>query len=327
MSHNITEFDKGAVGFETKLGKTWHNRPEYIHFPNQVPLEAVERIANYEVKKLPLSLQVGDTIREVEKAFCLYREDIDKIVYPSVGNVFTPVQNMEIIGFLEDKILSKYSNISIESAGTLDAGRVFFVNLIVDEKYITGDVSPTATRICYMNIFGAKSIFSCAHTTRIVCNNTLMIAEAQGAANNTLKKIRHTKTASDRLEEDVIGLADLLGKIDENYNMLNDMTNEKISNAYVDEFLTYMFPMGDEEGRKTTIAKNNQEYIKDLYFTKEDLKPLTNTRYKLLQAFTDFTSNPVAGKKEKPLEQYYMKSLMGTSNDINQKAFNFLTTV
>jgi phage/plasmid-like protein (TIGR03299 family) len=330
MSHAILENDKGAVGFTSILGKTWHGVESYRHFEGPINIEVAERIADYEVVKMPLFMQKpmsnGLTLKkEVPKAYCLYRTDTDTILHPNVGEQYEIISNMKMLGYLKG-IFADYQNLAIESIGTLNNGQNLFVNLNVTQHTVKGDISPTVTRLMFTNAYGGKTLTACIHQTRVVCMNTVRVATAQGKANDTLKRFKHTKNVSMKVENHVIDLASIVGEVREHNVMLDQLAESMVNTEYVNSFLENMFPTEEKEGASLTKAKNKQDAVLNIFEGKADLRSLANSRYKLLNAVTDYTSNSMSLQDGDDAGKRFMNVAQSGSGDkLNQMALQLLT--
>jgi phage/plasmid-like protein (TIGR03299 family) len=321
MSHCILEQDKGIVGYTKQLGKTWHGLPQYLQVEGSVNFEQAQAIANYNVEKRPLVMQGTDT--PVEDAYCLYRTDIDKVIYPMVGDRYTVANNLDLMDFVDKGILQKYKNIALESVGTLNNGQGFFLNLLVDRHVVKGDISPTATRMAMFNFHGGKAVSACIHQTRIVCMNTLRWAQGEGKANKTLKNFRHTATVAQRLEDHTCDLADLIGEIHEANNIMDTLGSTTIKTKQLDSFLEAVFPQASlDDGNKKTLAMNKQDAVREIYESRDDLTALDHTVYRAFNAVTDWADHDMslrgdadnAGKR-------FMSNISGASDKVKQVAF------
>jgi phage/plasmid-like protein (TIGR03299 family) len=328
MSHGIKEFDKGLVGFTKSLGKTWHGLEQFKHMDNAVPYEQAEAVADYEVVKMPLQTVTGI---QLEDSFCLYRPDIEKVIYNFVGAQYHVAQNAEIIKFVEVGILQKYSNIAIESVITLNNGQGFALNLIVDKRVVKGDVSPTATRISIFNFHGGKALSVSIHTVRVVCMNTMRFAMTQAKSKGTFDSIRHTVNAGEKIENAVVDLGHIYGEIEANFEKLDAMADTKINEVKFDMFLTNVFGSGKittkKDGEiKPNIIEDKKNEVKELYESKSDLKALDNNVYRAFNAVTDWADHEMKlrGDDKENQGTQFMSNIFagGTSDKIKQKAFN-----
>ena len=326
MSHGIMEKDRGAVGYTQRFGKTWHGIESYVHLDGRVPMELAERIGNYEVAKTQLHLPQALGGGAVKGSHALVRTDSKDILFPSVGEVYEVIQNQEILNWIEEDILANYKNISIESCGTLFNGQKYFVNLLIDSYKVKGDISETKQRMMVVNPFGGKAITCNLHDTRVVCDNTVRNAIAQGKANATLKRFKHTKTAPERLKAHALDLADIFDENEAQKQRFDHLASQKIDTAFVDNFLEDLFPTKGKEKRGLTMAQNRQSSILELYEGKDDLTALDHTKYRLLNAVTDYADHEMTVKNGDDYGKRFWSNLEGTSNDLKQQAFNMLLT-
>jgi phage/plasmid-like protein (TIGR03299 family) len=300
MSAGIMELDRLIVGLVERYGRAWHNHPNCEHLDNAVPFERAQEVFDYEVAKVQTFAPVEWGGLAVPGSFALMRRDVDGnpvVLYPSVGNRYTEIQNAEILNWIKTSVLDEYE-ISIESIGTLLNGQKAFINLILNEHIVPGDISPTITRMMYSNSFGGDSVQACVHGTRIVCQNTLRMAGAQGATNETLRKFRHTKNASERVGAHLVDLAGVVAQVREHHSELDHLAGISMNTEDVKGILDVLFPVPEEDGRGKTRMMNKRDAIVELFENKDDLQgEIARTRYAFLNAVTDWSDHiaPVRG--------------------------------
>ena len=264
MSAGILENDVGIV-----WGTTWHGIPSYVTQDEPVKVIEARKILNYPLEKKPLFLTDGRAV----KAWAIVREDTKDIVCDSVGPDYTVMNNSVMLGFIEEHLLSKYPDLQIESVGTLFNGATAFVNLKLNEFTVTGDKSPTVNRLMYCNPIGRGSYKACAHSIRIVCNNTLRASEAQGAANDTLKRIPHTLNAVNRLKDHLIDLAEVRLGLKEYEKNLEVLTGMPVDTEYVNEFVADIFPSIETSTRSVSLSDTKKNRFLDIFEGNQDLSP------------------------------------------------------
>jgi hypothetical protein len=181
----------------------------------------------------------------------------------------------------------------------------------------------------YSNSFGLESYQACVHTTRIVCNNTLRIAHAQGATNKTLRKFRHTKNAAAKIEEHLVDLADILASTREHHEQLDVLATMKVDGKQVDAFMDAIVPLpknGDgelKEGRGLTRRQNQRDAILEIFEKCENLQgDIARTRYALLQAVTDWADHASSVRNGDDALGRYWDGLWGTKDKFKQAAFD-----
>jgi phage/plasmid-like protein (TIGR03299 family) len=321
MAAGILELDKLLVGLTDIYGRAWHNHPNCTHLDGVVPYEEAVVVFDYEVNKVPLFLENGT---QVVGANALVRTDTGTVLWPSVGERYVEIQNSAVLQWIKESIIDQFE-ISIESVGTLLNGQKAFVNLILNEHTVKGDISPTVTRLMYSNSFGGDSIQACVHGTRIVCQNTLRMASVQGAANNTLKKFRHTANASDRVEKHMVDLAEIVGEIKEHHEQLDYLATLPMKPIDVEKVLKVVFPVPEKDGRGKTLAVNKRESILNLFENKDDLQgDIAKTRYSFLSAVIDWADHQSTVRNGDDEVGRFWDGVWGLKDDVKQKTFNAL---
>ena len=330
MSHGIMDLDRLAVGYTDLYGKAWHDHPNCEHFNGPVTLEQAEKVFDYEVEKVPVVLQGTDI--PIPGNYALIRKDDGEItiVYPTVGERYVVIQNSELLIWIEAGLLIPYKDqVSIESVGTLSNGQTSFANLHLLEHGVPGDNSKTVTRLMYSNSFGGKSYMACAHTTRVVCANTLRIATAQGASNATLKKFRHTKNAAEKIENHLIELSGVVQASQEHFVQLDHLATQKADSRVVENFFDYFLPIPKDdnsepkEGHALTRRTNQREAILELFEDKDDLQGgIARTKYALLQSVTDWADHKATVHKGTDMMDRYWDGIYGTKDKLKQSAFD-----
>lgn len=324
MANGIMELDRLAVGFVELYGKAWHNHPNCRHQDGAVSMDTAQEIFGYRVEKVALGIPGTDVL--VPGASALIRRNGDQIVilYPAVGDRYEIIQNAELLSWLETGIIDPYQ-VSLESVGTLLNGQKAFVNIILDEHTVPGDSSKTVTRLMYSNSFGGDSLQGCVHSTRIVCQNTLRIATAQGAANDTLRKFRHTKNASLKIEEHMVNLAEIVATAREHYERLDVLAGRPMTAEEVKVYMDTLIPVPEEEGRGRTRRQNQQEAILKIFEEKEDLQgKIARTRYAMAQAVVDWADHDSSVRNGDDEGGRFWDGIWGTKDKFKQTAFELI---
>lgn len=324
MAHGIMELDRLAVGFVELYGNAWHNHPNCQHQDGAVTIETAHSIFDYLVEKVALGIPGTDVL--VPGASALIRRNGDQIVilYPSVGDRYEVIQNSELLSWLEGSIIEPYE-VSLESVGTILNGQKAFVNIILDEHTVPGDNSKTITRLMYSNSFGGDSLQGCVHSTRIVCQNTLRIATAQGAANETLRKFRHTKNASMKIEEHMVDLAKLVATNREHYEKMDALAGRPMVSEEVKTYMNALVPVPDEDGRGKTRRQNQQNAILKIFEEKDDLQgKIARTQYAMVQAVIDWADHDSSVRNGDDEGGRFWDGIWGTKDKFKQTALELM---
>ncbi len=347
----VKNVDKGIVGYVNTFGKTWHMFPEYEMMDNQVPFEKALSTLDYKVAKVPLAFTLTEEMKRVfpegthgklamtpvdpdnqdakpSPLYALVREDTGTNVFNvSVGSDFTIYQNSDFLKEIENGLLSKYPELEIESAGSLFGGRLSFVNIILDVANIKNDCSPTVTRLMYCNAFGGRSIQACVHQTRIVCMNTLKMSSAQGAANNTLKKFRHSKGVVESVNKHLTEMAELKLITEQHNAVMAKLAECTMTVKDVSNFLATLIPVKSHfTQRGESRAENKRDAIQETFETAKDLQgAIQGTRYAMFQAVTNYSQYQNINKSTDKAGAWYDIVSGGVRHQFNQNALDILS--
>lgn len=288
MAHMIMANDKGFV-----LGKTWHKLPQYVELEVPPTEDQALEVLNYNLEKRQNFITLkGEQVPNL-KSFGIVRTDTEDLLVPHVGEDYAVINNAVFFNTVNEFLL--YPNkgkIHLESVGTLCNGQTAFVNIALQAFQIKGDDSETTTRIAYYNPLGVGSYKTFVHSTRIVCMNTLRMAEAQGAANKTLSKISHTKSAVGRIKQIVVDLADLYIGIEEHKEKLSAMSAMEMKQIEIDNFARQLYGFDGKEGKAETRFKNNYDQLLTVFNSQDGFQDsIKNTRYAMLQAVTNIADH------------------------------------
>jgi phage/plasmid-like protein (TIGR03299 family) len=328
MAHAIFDNDQLAIGYTADQGRAWHGMGE--HFDGPVPLEFAEAIFDYDVRKeQAFTLDATGNPVPAEGRFFLMC-DKGEVVSPStVTDRYEIIQNRQFIEMINGGILTQYDT-QIETCGTLFNRARAFINLVVMEHVVKGDISPTKTRLLFSNGFDNTSYMACANQIRVVCNNTFRAASAQGKANGTLKKFKHTAQALSKVEEYAVDLAELMGAIKLHNDQLDHLAEQEMSVDETNDFLANLFDLTPEKvkkgGRGVTVATKKMGEVQALFEDKDDLQgDIARTRYAMLNAVTDWSDHDRKLRTGEDAGSRMWDGVWGQGDSLKQKAFGLLT--
>jgi phage/plasmid-like protein (TIGR03299 family) len=329
MGHAIHEHDRLCVGFTELYGEAWHRHENCTHVEGAVPLQFAEEIFDFEVEKRPAFVAGADgEIVEVPGQFHVVDTTTGTVLSrATVGEQYDVVQNSYWLASIVGGVIA-HNEVSVESCGTLYNRRRAFLNACIMEHTVKGDVSPTRTRMLWTNGFDGRSYHACAHQVRVVCQNTVRAAMAQGAANKTLRKFRHTAGAVEALGAYVTDLADLIGAIQVHNDNLDHLASQGVTPAFVKRYLEHLFKYNDdaEEGRGKTLAASHVDAVTAIFETKDDLNAggIRHTKYSLFNAVTDWADHdaPVRGTSDSMSRE--LAGITGNRDKLKQRALTML---
>lgn len=331
MAHAIFANDKLAIGYTEAQGRAWHGMGE--HFDGPVPLEFAEAILDYQVHKAQaFTLDASGNPVPAEGRFFLMCDKGEILSPATVTSQYEIIQNGTFLDMVNRGILTQYET-EIETCGTLFNRARAFVNVVVMEHTVKGDISPTRTRLLFSNGFDNTSYMACANQIRVVCNNTFRAASAQGQANGTLRKFKHTPNALAKVEDYAVELAGVVDAIKTHNETLDYLASLPMTVAEVNTTLNDLFGLTPERVEKATagnghaklvVAKKNE--VISLFEGKDDLQGgIARTRYALLNAVTDWSDHTRKLRTGDDAGARLWDGVWGQGDDLKQRAFGLLS--
>src|SRR5210317_284475 len=188
-----------------------------------------------------------------------------------VGERYRILQNEELFD-LGDALLDGGGR--WETAGSIKGGRQVFGSLALERETVLdpSGVSDKVNSYLLVNTSHDGSIAIQASVTpvRVVCANTLNLALGSGIGRNrSIKqsfKIRHTQTASGKIQaaREALGLANAY--MDEFDKLAQDMIQQTVSNDKFQDIIRMAYPM-PEADKKGAMSKWNTklEQLEEIY--------------------------------------------------------------
>jgi phage/plasmid-like protein (TIGR03299 family) len=215
----------------------------------------------------------------------------NKDVLGVVGERYVPLQNEDLFDFA-DNILDAGGR--WETAGSIKNGRIVFGSLALErETVIDPDgVSDKINSYLLVNTSHDGSIAIQASITpvRVVCANTLNLALGNRGRGGSVKqsfKIRHTQTATGKVQaaREALGLANAY--LDEFDKLANEMIQTEVNKKKFDEIVLALYPepKADSKGSNKKWA-NKLDLINDIYVGDYN-NTITGTAWGVANALTE----------------------------------------
>ena len=272
MAH-LLETVNGETAFASLREPAWHGLGEV--FTEEV--STAEMLKKAKLNKWNVRLEDVEIPTEFEsdKNYSFVVRDNpfikgNKDILGVVGERYVPLQNEELFDFA-DNMLDNGGR--WETAGSIKGGRVVFGALALERETVIdpNGVSDKVNTYLLVNTSHDGSIAIQASITpvRVVCANTLNLALGQRGRNGSVKqsfKIRHTQTASGKVQiaREALGLANAY--IDEFSKMANDMIQKEVSKKKFDEIVLALYPKPKDEAKGAVSRWENKiDLINDIY--------------------------------------------------------------
>ena len=214
MAHNLaTTNGRTAMAY---FGEApWHKLGTKLENP-ATAAEAIEAAGlNYRVELVPLFTQAGN---QIPRRQGVVRSDTNQIL-GTVGKGYTPIQNAEAFQFLDSVVAD--GGLRYHTAGALGQGeKIWMLAKLPGSIRVNGTEDITDKFLLLHNSHDGSSCLRVHFTPiRVVCQNTLAIAERNGRGQGISIMHKGNLEAKVREAQKVLGLAntfydDLQPKID-----------------------------------------------------------------------------------------------------------------
>ena len=293
MAH-LLESVNGQTAFASLREPAWHGLGTV--FQEEVSTKKMLELAHldkWNVRLEDVEIPAG---MESDKGYSFVVRDnpfIDnqKDVLGVVGERYVPLQNEDLFDF-GDLMLDGGGR--WETAGSIKNGRVVFGSLALERETILdpNGVSDKVNTYLLINTShdGSVAIQASITPVRVVCANTLNLALGQRGRNGSVKqsfKIRHTQTASGKVQvaREALGLANAY--IDEFSKMANEMIQKEVSKAKFDEIVLALYPKPKDEAKGANSRWENKiDLINDIYVGDYN-NTITGTAWGVANALTE----------------------------------------
>lgn len=257
--------------------------------------------------------------------------DSDDAILGLVGSRYRPVQNREVFEFAE--IFAGEAGVKWETAGSLRGGRVIFVLGKLQKDLRLFDSDAYGKYLLLTNTHDGTRSFTAKFTTvRVVCANTLSAALRGGKDEF---RTRHTGDIRNQVEQ----AREMTGLMQEAYMLLEEELNELTQRAWDrDQHHRFCLEMlsQDPDEKPSSRAMTHVDYLMNAYENGPGQVGLPDSRYKALQAVTDWTSHArtprltkkarsVVPDKHRLVKEKKLESLWyGSSHEYAQRAKQML---
>ncbi len=208
-----------------------------------------------------------------------------------VGERYVPLQNEDLFDF-GDLMLDGGGR--WETAGSIKGGRQVFGSLALERETVLdpNGVSDKVNTYLLINTShdGSVAIQASITPVRVVCANTLNLALSSLKGNKGVKqsfKIRHTATASGKVQQarEALGLANTyMDKFDE---MAKAMIETEISKAKFDEIVALAYPAPEKDAKGSFKKHNDKVDLIQSIYVGEYNNTISGTAWGAFNALTE----------------------------------------
>ena len=246
---------------------------------------------NWNVKLVPVSYQVEDTVYTSKEDNMIYREDQPDIKFGTCGKVWKPLQNETVLESMID-FCDNTPEVALDRVGYFKQGKTIWAlaNTNLEFELNGGDVVKSKILLVNNHSFG-KSSFARLFIERIVCTNQLVVPLKQ-SVQNFIHSSRVTAST----------VSTLLSSFHESFQQVK-ADSELLSQSHIDLDVAYLFVLNNFSPNKedinyvkptaTDLSKHPKsvKQILSLYMGAgqgSDMLSSYNTNWGLMNAITEF---------------------------------------
>lgn len=218
--------------------------------------------------------------------------DTDSAYLGCVGTGYEPIQNREAFDFM-DAVIGERGGAHYETAGALGSGERIWVLARVPGADIrihgTDDVSRGYLLVATAHD-GSMSYLAKLCAERVVCANTLAVA--LGESSKAVLRIKHTRSAKDRLALAQKLLQGVVKDADALSARLNALAQRRMTKDTMVNVMNRLFPE-NKEAQSDTRRMNLVTKVLELFESNDGnaVPQIRGTAYNLLNAVTEYTDH------------------------------------
>lgn len=257
MAHELEMIDGQAqMAYAGKL--PWHGLGKEVD-DNLSAVQMMEAAGlDWKVKEVPTfaEIDIGNGKEKVSTGMKALIRETDGKCLTQVGKNWHPVQNDEAFGFFHDFIES--GDMKMHTAGSLKGGQIIWALAKVDDSFVLPGEDRVDSYLLFTNPHQYGKVIDIRFTPiRVVCNNTLVMANGSGSNNQV--KLNHRKAFDADEVKEVLGMAN------ENMQLYKEAAEFLVSKQATEKVMVEYF--GDLLGRSKKENKDlgrNAERAMDL---------------------------------------------------------------
>ena len=323
MAHNIAKINgKDAMFCVGDRESAWHRLGQRTE--NAVTWEQAMTLAelNWGVDKQQLFTSNGDPV----DAYGIFRDD-NKAFLGTVGARFTPMQNIDLFGFV-DNLLEATDGAHYESAGALGNGeRIWTLARIPQLDFTVGgeDQHETYLMACTGHD-GSLRTFLKLSTVRVVCQNTMFAALSGKGACIAAK---HTKNSHAKITQAVEAFRGIGSDVKALQTKLERMAGYKLVRKSAESILNEIFPK-NEAAKNDTRRDNIIADVLNVYDMNDrnTYASIKGSAYNLLNAVIEYTdyerSVHTGGNEALEARNRAESALFGSGETLKQRAMDVI---
>lgn len=290
MPHDLATTDGRTAMFYT--GEVpWHGLGTRLDAPATAEEAIVAAGLNYQVKMVPMRTDDGNPVIQ-RKA--IIRADTNDVL-GVVGNGYQPVQNSHCFGFL-DAVVAEGS-VRYHTAGALGKGeKIWLLAKLPGHIRVKNSDDLVDRFLLLSNAHDGSAALRVFFTPiRVVCQNTLTLAERRGNGQGVSILHKGDLTAKIREAQEVLGLAKRF--YDDAQFKIDRMASTFVSEAQLSAYFKELYP-DPEGGKDNSRAQNIRGELHRLFEQGigHDAPAIKGTTWAAFNAVTEYVDHVRQGR-------------------------------
>lgn len=319
MAHNLATAN-GKTSFAYYGESPWHGIGQKLDAPATAQEAITAAGLDYEVQLTPIATYDG---LAVEGRRAVVRYDKQEVL-GVVSDRYVPVQNRQAFGFL-DAIVAE-GGLRYHTAGALGRGEKIFLLAKLPESIRVKDSDDLVDKYLLLSNAhdGSAALRIFFTPIRVVCQNTLNLAERRGQGQGV--SILHKGNLEAKIKEAqrVLGLAQRF--YDDAAAKIDNLASHYPSQEQLKQFFAALYP-DPEEGKDNARAKNVREELHQLFEQgiAHDDPAIKGTSWMALNAVTEYIDHrrSTRGKDETDRASRRLDSIwFGSGANLKAKAWD-----
>ncbi len=245
-----------------------------------------------------VDLRSADTLEAIPDFSAIRRCDTGRYL-GVVGADYTPVQNREVFRFFAD--LAEDKRFTIETAGSFQGGKIVWAMAHLPDLgiHIGDDESKTYLFISNGHT-GNKTLTVAPTTIRIICQNTLALAEAQARGRRKHPglsggfTVRHTPGIRAALDDIRNAYAQAIASQKTTQQIYQHLASVPLTSQLERQFMTRLFgtPAPGESGRTTTIREHREARLAGILASPtSQVRGTRDSAFSLFQSIVEYVDH------------------------------------
>lgn len=256
MAHNLATIN-GRVSFAYQNSTPWHGLGERVASLTSVDAAITAGNLDWTVGLSPMFLADG---RQVPDRRAVIR-DTDAAILGTVGSRYTPIQNREGFGVLDEAC--RRHGVTIETVGALGQGeRVFMLAKLPTDITVGDGDDVRGYFLLSMAHDGTGSFYGRPTPIRVVCQNTLNAAVRANVPD--VIRLRHTKSAPQQIKQAETLVTTMIAALEQTGETFATLAAKRLSAREVQQYIARVFPLPAGETQPSGVLRNKRDAVAEL---------------------------------------------------------------